>query len=1078
MEIQISSVPQECFGSGSVLIGTVKIWAEQAPAIGDASLMLANTRPTPLPAGGQFICRLTGITSIFPAGQTEPVTNYLNYPISWSASSWHLIGLTYSATNSLLYVDGALATNGLGVLYPPGQDVLTNGFWIGSDAATGTQQARGEFVDLETYSDQFYTEFPTNYFYDYYNQMLPEITGSSGGFGGFGPDFMPPTGGLGGGGVGDFWTNSIYGTNLWLYINGVSNNIAGTFLMNTMPDVLYEIQSTTNLAQLPEFGWSSEGFVYGSETTNYVEMDIAQNNRPDLFMQIRSWVDSTGTGIPDWWWLTYFGQTTNVDATASAAGDGYSNLQKFQMGLNPTNYYNPNPPGGFFGYLDASGTNAFIVWSNAPGPVINYTIQRGIQDTNGNYVYSQIGLLSSNAAFFEDMGAITNDNAQNNIYNLTAVYPGGNLSATDTWYAYYASYDYPVLPYGPPMPNNVYAYATGTNVQLSWTPPTGTAAETNYIIVRGIFDTNIYDYDYTQIGAVNTNTTSFEDAGAINNSNAWNDVYEVEAVYPGGVLSQPATSSINSTNPAPPTGLSALVDSTGTNVLLAWTPPSGDTVTNYIIKRGILNTNTGSYSYSQIGEVNAGTTSFEDAGAITSNNSYNNAYEVEAVDADGDISPFDNLDLPGPPAVVNDNIYITACLIRNGTGHWQVMFSGFPTNSAQTIALSWNAFYLYTESFSDLVGEMNISTTNLTNGIYQIPDTTVVNYSGDSLSVQLFGPNGEPGQIAQAGVLPNDAPYFVDGRRDMKQNLNFLIRAASIYQPFSAYINGTYYQWDSGQYEQSTNLEEFSFLHHDFETGWNGFFNGPVTVLDNLWPFEANSALANDLANTARTNSPYGTNNFAFQLNFATNIPAPPLLGQSDPYWIVQPGFTPPYYSYSGNTTDWGVTLSDSNTVANLQSSIYNLFGLPYETGYALDGISQFVSATGLPDFNLIYQSLALGGTITAQNTTNGNYFVAYASQCPTPTLNFVNYYFAPISNPFGDTMALPGETDLYGNKTQPYPLPIFDDFAVTNQTPSVMVGTVGQPMILGAWATVLDFKQQPDQKYAYLGQYFTNAFY
>ena len=149
-----------------------------------------------------------------------------------------------------------------------------------------------------------------------------------------------------------------YGTNLWIAQVALSvGNLVG-IVTNSEADVLYEIQATTNLAQLAQSGWSSEGFVYGSELTNWTAMAVAQANRPILFLRIRSWMDNTGTGIPDWWWLTYFGQTTNVDEYASAAGDGYDNLDKFEMELNPTNYYNPNAPGGFFGYLDPSGTNA------------------------------------------------------------------------------------------------------------------------------------------------------------------------------------------------------------------------------------------------------------------------------------------------------------------------------------------------------------------------------------------------------------------------------------------------------------------------------------------------------------------------------------------------------------------------------------------------------------------------------------------------------------------------------------------------------------------------------------------------
>ena len=41
-------------------------------------------------------------------------TTYLTAPISWTTNYWHFIALTYSATNTALYLDGALATNGIG----------------------------------------------------------------------------------------------------------------------------------------------------------------------------------------------------------------------------------------------------------------------------------------------------------------------------------------------------------------------------------------------------------------------------------------------------------------------------------------------------------------------------------------------------------------------------------------------------------------------------------------------------------------------------------------------------------------------------------------------------------------------------------------------------------------------------------------------------------------------------------------------------------------------------------------------------------------------------------------------------
>ncbi len=81
----------------------------------------------------------------------DPFT-YLSAPIDWGITNyWHQIVLAYSATNTALYVDDALASNGPGLTNFPGVEVLTNGFFIGSDA-TGNGQAHGMIDDLTTYN--------------------------------------------------------------------------------------------------------------------------------------------------------------------------------------------------------------------------------------------------------------------------------------------------------------------------------------------------------------------------------------------------------------------------------------------------------------------------------------------------------------------------------------------------------------------------------------------------------------------------------------------------------------------------------------------------------------------------------------------------------------------------------------------------------------------------------------------------------------------------------------------------------------------------------------------------------------
>lgn len=82
---------------------------------------------------------------------SSAVTN-LTATINWSSNQWHQIVLTYSATNSTLYLDGQPAvTNGAGVSAFPSLAVRANGFGIGSDWS-GSQQARGVFEDLKTFN--------------------------------------------------------------------------------------------------------------------------------------------------------------------------------------------------------------------------------------------------------------------------------------------------------------------------------------------------------------------------------------------------------------------------------------------------------------------------------------------------------------------------------------------------------------------------------------------------------------------------------------------------------------------------------------------------------------------------------------------------------------------------------------------------------------------------------------------------------------------------------------------------------------------------------------------------------------
>jgi hypothetical protein len=79
------------------------------------------------------------------------VTTYLTAPIDWTTNYFHFVALTYSPDGTALYLDGSLVTNGPPLTVYPGTDVLSNGFFMGSDS-NGVLQAHGMFNSLFTFN--------------------------------------------------------------------------------------------------------------------------------------------------------------------------------------------------------------------------------------------------------------------------------------------------------------------------------------------------------------------------------------------------------------------------------------------------------------------------------------------------------------------------------------------------------------------------------------------------------------------------------------------------------------------------------------------------------------------------------------------------------------------------------------------------------------------------------------------------------------------------------------------------------------------------------------------------------------
>lgn len=98
------------------------------------------------------------------------LTTYLSSPIAWTTNYFHNVVVTYSATNTALYLDGSLLTNGPPMTVYPGPDALANGLFIGSDS-NGVYQANGLFNDVYTYNVPLDANTIQQYFaaaYEYY----------------------------------------------------------------------------------------------------------------------------------------------------------------------------------------------------------------------------------------------------------------------------------------------------------------------------------------------------------------------------------------------------------------------------------------------------------------------------------------------------------------------------------------------------------------------------------------------------------------------------------------------------------------------------------------------------------------------------------------------------------------------------------------------------------------------------------------------------------------------------------------------------------------------------------------------
>jgi len=268
------------------------------------------------------------------------VTTYLSAPISWTTNYFHFIALTYCATNTVLYVDGALATNGPPLAVYPGPDVLAGGFFIGSDS-NGVLQAHGLYNTVATYNypldsntvqrifnweDNIYLINPWNLAYMANISSAPSS-----------PSYSPAFDAVTGQGYLLFVTNTstcITSTNVW--ITNVVVTVAGNGTMNlkfsieggqdlepfdVFANSILDFSSSTNVA----WAWLGQGY----HCNTYMLTNLPNTT---CFLILGTPQDSDSDGLTD----AYEKLVSKTDPhNPDTSGDGMLDGWKVLWGLNP-----------------------------------------------------------------------------------------------------------------------------------------------------------------------------------------------------------------------------------------------------------------------------------------------------------------------------------------------------------------------------------------------------------------------------------------------------------------------------------------------------------------------------------------------------------------------------------------------------------------------------------------------------------------------------------------------------------------------------------------------------------------------
>ena len=372
--------------------------------------------------------------------------------------------------------------------------------------------------------------------------------------------------------------------------NSGYTNAATATTNNTQPNAPSALSASASSASVIQLAWTDNS---GNETSFRIERKTGSS----AFSEIGT-VNANSTSYTDSGLQPNTTYSYRVRAQNAAGNSGYSNTANAT-----TDDTLPSKPAALSANASSSST-VQLAWVDNSGNETSFRIER----KTGSGAFSEIGTVNANSTSYTDNGLQPNTAYS---YRVRAQNAVGNSGYTNTATATTNNTQ-------PNAPSALSANASSSStVQLAWVDNSGN--ETSFRIER-----KTGSGAFSEIGTVNANSTSYTDNGLQPNTAYSYRVRAQNAVGNSGYTNT-ATATTNNTQPNAPSALSANASSSST-VQLAWVDNSGNE-TSFRIER-----KTGSSAFSEIGTVNANSTSYTDNG-LQPNTAYN--YRVRAQNAVG-----------------------------------------------------------------------------------------------------------------------------------------------------------------------------------------------------------------------------------------------------------------------------------------------------------------------------------------------------------------------------------------------------------------------------------------------------------